>query len=192
MCLGTKLNSSKMKNWQEAVGSQAGTEALNSWLLHNLDSRSRWMAILHSEHALSGCDDRLMTPAMTWIGRMTRTVDPGRALAPLLAPGPELRNLGSLQYGAPNRFSTPLSRTCCGLAIIVMCKSLLKPVSLEYYLSNPQVLPKYWGYYPSIILILIMFFEYPVPKTSELTLLYSLMILSQSGLFPWPFSVLNF
>ena len=90
MCLGTKLNSSKMKNWQEAVGSQAGTEALNSWLLHNLDSRSRWMAILHSEHALSGCDDRLMTPAMTWIGRMTRTVDPGRALAPLLAPGPEL------------------------------------------------------------------------------------------------------
>ena len=95
MCLGTKLNSSKMKNWQEAVGSQAGTEALNSWLLHNLDSRSRWMAILHSEHALSGCDDLLMTPAMTWIGRMTRTVDPGRALAPLLAPGPELRKLGS-------------------------------------------------------------------------------------------------
>ena len=104
MCLGTKLNSSKMKNWQEAVGSQAGTEALNSWLLHNLDSRSRWMAILHSEHALSGCDDRLMTPAMTWIGRMTRIVDPGRALAPLLAQGPELRNLGSLQNGAPNLF----------------------------------------------------------------------------------------
>ena len=86
----TKLNSPKMKNCQEAVGSEAGTEALNSWLLHNLDSRSRWMAILHSEHALSGCDDRLMTPAMTWIGRMTRIVDPGRALAPLLAPGPEL------------------------------------------------------------------------------------------------------
>ena len=134
-----KLTSSKMKNGQEAVGSQAGTEALNCWLLHNLDSRSRWMAILHSEHALSGCDDRLMTPAMTWIGRMTRIVDPGRALAPLLAPGPELRNLGSLQYGAPNRFSTPLSRTCCGLSIIVMCKSLLKPVSSEY-----------WGHYPSI------------------------------------------
>ena len=137
----TKLNSSKMKNWQEAVGSQAGTEALNCWLLHNLDSRSRWMAILHSEHALSGCDDRLMTPAMTWIGRMTRIVDPGRALAPLLAPGPELKNLGSLQYGAPNRFSTPLSRTCCGLSLNVMCKSLLKSVSSETG-GITRVLPK--------------------------------------------------
>ena len=141
----TKLNSPKMKNCQEAVGSQAGTEALNCWLLHNLDSRSRWMAILHSEHALSGCDDRLMTPAMTWIGRMTRIVDPGRALAPLLAPGPELRNLGSLQYGAPNRFSTPLSRTCFGLSIIVMCKSH----SNLYHLNTggiTRVLPKYYPY----------------------------------------------